>query len=147
MARTALISAALRHLRDSQHLAEVGPTESLDQAFHLVGFAPECARKSAIDDATADKALGHELRDTSDPIFQFLLAWDVDASRYDLSSRTLPTMERHWRPDCRYSATGSAAVAPGRTMVQAMICEAEVYVFCMLADLWADGKIRIEDIS
>lgn len=147
MARIALLSAALRHLRDARHLAEAGPNESLDQALHLVGFAPECARKAVVDDARTDKALGHEFRDASDPIFRFLLAWDIEANRYDLPKRKLPLTERHWRPDSRYLASGAASKVPGRKIVEQMILEADQYVFGLLADLWSDGKVRMEEIS
>lgn len=38
-----LLSAALRHLRDAEHLADASNLHgSLDQAYHLAGFGPDC---------------------------------------------------------------------------------------------------------
>ncbi len=42
------VSAALRHTRDAEHLVAHGEHASRDQAWHLAGFAHECARKSLI---------------------------------------------------------------------------------------------------
>ena len=39
-----LVSAALRHARDAEWLAHRSP----DQAYHLAGYAPECARKATV---------------------------------------------------------------------------------------------------
>jgi hypothetical protein len=61
-AHLALFSAALRHLRDAEHLADATtPHGSLDQAYHLAGFAPECGRKATIAADWMNKALGHDL--------------------------------------------------------------------------------------
>jgi len=62
--RTALVSAALRHVDDAQALLAVSPV----QAFHLAGFGPECARKAALtvpgaSQGTMDKAIGHGFHD------------------------------------------------------------------------------------
>ena len=60
MARPDLLSAAIRHVRDAELLASTaGPNRSLDQAFHLAGFAPECARKATLPRSTFDKSIGH----------------------------------------------------------------------------------------
>ena len=55
--RASFISAALRHTRDAEHLLASGPHRSLDQAFHLAGFGPECARKACLSESWADKTI------------------------------------------------------------------------------------------
>lgn len=43
-----LLSAALRHVRDAETLAtSADDARSLDQAFHLAGYGPECERDGA----------------------------------------------------------------------------------------------------
>src|SRR5215212_4601191 len=83
MARSDLLSAAIRHLRDAEFLASVAaPDRSLDQAFHLAGFAPECARKAALPRSTFDKAIGHGTTDASELSLEWALAHDPRARRY-----------------------------------------------------------------
>jgi hypothetical protein len=81
----ALLSAGLRHIRDAEHLRSTEvPQRSLDQAYHLAGFAPECVRKAALPSRTFDKAIGHGIGETSDFALRFALAMDPTAHRYDL---------------------------------------------------------------
>ena len=57
-----LLSAALRHVRDAEHLATPNHSgHSPDQAYHLAGFGPECARKATLYHRLFDKPLGHTL--------------------------------------------------------------------------------------
>src|SRR5688572_21343969 len=108
MPRADLISAALRHVRDAEHLLAPGPHRSVEQALHLAGFGPECVRKGCVDEAITDKALGHDIEGSDDPTVDLLLALDPSASRYgiDEHSLKLPHRAKHWRVECRYRATG-----------------------------------------
>jgi hypothetical protein len=108
--RVALVSAALRHVRDAQRLLEPEGerTPSFDQAWHLAGFGPECIRKACITERQADKALGHELGPGGEHLLEWVLALDVGAWRYDVRdwATTRPLLGR-WKPDARYSKTGT----------------------------------------
>lgn len=105
----ALVSAALRHVRDAAHLAHVGaPATSPDQAYHLAGFGPECVRKASIASAQVRKILGHHLGAEGDQLLRFWLALEPTALRYepyDVSAR-YPALAA-WKPDCRYERSGS----------------------------------------
>jgi hypothetical protein len=133
------MSAALRHVRDAEHLLASGPHRSIEQALHLAGYGPECARKACIDEAIADKALGHEFHGAGDPTVGFLLAVDPAASRYGIEDHasSLPLRETHWNVQCRYMATGSASL-PNVTVV---VAEARAFVDRCVAELWCDGVL------
>ncbi len=95
MPRASLISAALRHVRDAEHLlASEPPYRSVEQALHLAGFGPECARKGCVDEDIADKALGHEFEKADESVVDLLLAIDPSASRYGLDEHTLQLPHR-----------------------------------------------------
>ncbi len=141
MARDALLSAALRHVRDAEHLLAPGPHRSVEQALHLAGFGPECARKGCVDDAIADHALGHDIKDATDAVVEVLLALDPAASRYGIDEHAarLPYRATHWRPDCRYISTYAPESHAGR--VEDVVREARSFVDdCVLA-LWSDGVL------
>jgi hypothetical protein len=139
MARASLISAALRHVRDAEHLFASGEHRSIEQALHLAGFGPECARKACVDEEIADKALGHDFRGGDDAVVDLLLALDPSASRYRLDEHTLPHREQYWSLDCRYMATG--ALARSEEAVAAVIAEARGFVDGCVEDLWCDGAL------
>lgn len=141
MARDALLSAALRHIRDAEHLLARGAHRSVEQALHLAGFAPECARKGCVDDAITDHALGHDIRDATDTTVDLLLAFDPAASRYaiDEQAARLPHRAAHWRPDCRYMATQSPEVNESRA--EDVVREARSFVDDCLLALWSDGVL------
>lgn len=139
MPRPSLISAALRHVRDAEHLLTPGPHRSVEQALHLAGFGPECARKGCVDEGIADKALGHDIAGADDSVVDLLLALDPSASRYGLDghARELPLRAEHWTADCRYMATGEPSLLEGT--VAAVVQEARAFVDGRVADLWCDG--------
>lgn len=78
------LSAALRHMRDAEHLLGPGEHTSLDQAYHLSGFGPECARKATLSRGSLDKALGHLGEDGNDETLEIALVMDAGAARYRL---------------------------------------------------------------
>ena len=132
-----LLSAALRHIRDAEHLADASHSHaSLDEAFHLAGFGPECARKATMSDGSLDKAIGHGagMREALDAA----LALDVVAHRYGVSTTTdaFPALGK-WTVDCRYAPTGSFPLPD----VGAVLAEARVIVDAISLALWADGRI------
>jgi hypothetical protein len=141
MPRAALISAALRHVRDAEHLLAPGPHRSVEQALHLAGFGPECARKACLDEEVADKALGHDIDGAGDPAVDLLLALDPSASRYGIDGHAseLPHRARHWNLECRYMATGEPASI--EQMVADVVREARAFVDRCVADLWCDGAV------
>lgn len=148
MPRGALISAALRHVRDAEHLLASGPHHSIEQALHLAGFGPECARKACVDEKIADKALGHEFASADESVVDLLLALDPWVSRYGLDEHTrkLPHREKHWRVDCRYWQTDELDVKTGKPRlneedVASVVKEARDFVDDCVAELWCDGAL------
>lgn len=135
MPRTDLLSAALRHCRDAEHLLRPGPDQSVEQA-------PECVRKACIDDNVADQALGHAFQEASDTILEFLLALDPAAARYELASHAsqLPKIRSRWRVECRYLKTGTAKLAEVEDIVE----EGRLYIDRWMAELWCDGVVAEE---
>jgi len=141
MPRSDLISAALRHVRDAEHLLAPGSYRSVEQALHLVGFGPECARKACLDETIADKALGHDIKGAGDAVVDLLIALDPSASRYGLAaySSTLPHLAKYWKPDCRYMATGKPEAI--EQSVTTMVQEARTFVNACVTELWCDGAL------
>lgn len=133
----ALVSAALRHVRDAEHLASQGPHTSLDQAYHLAGFGPECARKATHQLRWLDVALGHDFRDAGEAVLDLATALDPVALRY----RPLGFESRYpalatWSVDSRYRKTGTATAQD-----VAQICEeARAAVDSVVVALWLDGR-------
>ena len=137
-----LLSAALRHLRDAEHLADASsPHCSLDQAYHLAGFGPECARKAAIAASWANKPLGHDLGDDAEFVLDLALALNPSASRYEVRAweRTYPALAA-WKPDCRYQATGTYQ----RSQTEPLIRDASLAAIEIMAAMWADGRVALE---
>lgn len=136
--RLARLSAALRHMRDAEHLADAarGPI-SIDQAYHLAGFAPECARKAALSSAVYDKPMGHGGR-ASEAVLGMALALDARAHRYDLASwqARYPALAR-WSERARYEQTGT--YRPEET--DGLLREAREIVDRIAFALWADGSV------
>ncbi len=126
------------------HLVAVGEYQSIDQAFHLVGFGPECIRKACLDERAVDKALGHTLSEAGDPVVDFLVACDPEAVRYgvELELGDLPLLRAAaWRPDVRYARTGTAVASLGERGVAEIVAEAMAFVDERLIALWADGAL------
>lgn len=137
-----LLSAALRHLADAEHLADASnPHCSLDQAYHLAGFGPECARKAAIAASWANTSLGHDLGDDAEAVLELALALDPAASRYEVRGweQAYPALAA-WNPDCRYKATGTFE----RSQTDPLVREAWLAATEILAAMWADGRIAME---
>lgn len=135
----ALVSAALRHVRDAEHLADASnPARSLDQAYHLAGYGPECARKATLSIRFLDKAIGHRFGQKVEDVLDFALALDPLAQRYQPMgwAQRYPAL-RVWREDVRYDRTGTygpAAVAP-------LLTQAREAVDSVVLALWADGRL------
>ncbi len=145
MARDALLSAALRHVRDAEHLLAPGPHRSVEQALHLAGFGPECAHKGCVDETITDHALGHDINDATDAVVEVLLALDPAASRYGIDEHAtrLPNRVARWRPDCRYNAT-RAPEPHAVQVVEDVVREARSFVDdCVLA-IWSDGVLGVD---
>jgi hypothetical protein len=147
----ALLSAALRHVQDAEHLAGLGPLAagpnrriSLDQAYHLAGFGPECARKAALAASWAHKPLGHELGDDADMVLQLALALDPTAERYDVQSwgSRYPALAA-WTPESRYHETGTY----DRAEVERLLRDAWLVVNEIMAALWADGRLALDELE
>lgn len=138
-----LISAALRHARDAEHLAEPGPTRSLDQAFHLAGFGPECVRKACLTGRWADKVLSHGMDVATELVVDWILALDAHASRYgirDWSARYAAL--RVWKVESRYEATGQRT----EQEVHALLAVAREAVDSTILRLWTGGAINAEEL-
>ncbi|MCB9653993.1 MAG: hypothetical protein H6729_07700 [Deltaproteobacteria bacterium] len=136
-----LASAARRHIRDARTLlrrsAISGLAPSPDQAWHLAGFGPECARKAALPERDWDRILGHNLGPASDEIIGWLECLLPICARYTLRLGKDPKIPR-WSPEHRYEHTGS------RTEIQAedLVEEAERITDNLLLDLWLDGRLE-----
>lgn len=125
MARADLLSAALRHVRDAEALLE----SSVDQAWHLVGYGPECATKALLPRSDFDRALGHDLREELVELVRAL----GPAPR--LPAR--PSELRNWSVSVRYERTGTARRETARRAVEA----ARRFVHRVVADAWCEGRI------
>ncbi len=136
--RDALVSAALRHMRDAEHLAGAGDHRSLDQARHLAGYGPECARKACFAERWADKAIGHRLDEIGDEVVEFVVGLDIRANRYHVADwmRTYATL-RDWTTAWRYDATGTAEQGD----VQRLLETARQAVDGLVYQLWLDGRL------
>ena len=123
----AYASAALRHLDSARLLLDPHP----DQTWHIAGYAPECATKSAlcVDEAWG-RTLGHELQPEA-------LEWALSLSPR-ASERRPPSTPRGWRPDCRYEASGSYNTLQAQQLLK--VCEGEV--LRTLAYMWVEGSLR-----
>ena len=138
-----LLSAALRHARDAEWLADPrNPGCSLDQAYHLAGYGPECARKATLSRREFDKTIGHRFRAGTEGIIDLISTLDPHAHRYALRDWALryPSLAE-WREDVRYEPTGTYL----RPAVSALVLEARQAVDAVVLALWADGRIPIEN--
>ncbi|HSN96925.1 MAG TPA: hypothetical protein VLS89_01465 [Candidatus Nanopelagicales bacterium] len=134
-----LLSAALRHVRDAEHLLdEAAGYTSPDQAYHLAGFGPECARKAALSLRWLDQALGHGVEGASGEVLDLALALDPLARRYDpLGSAASRAALAGWRVDVRYERTGTRQ----RADAEALCRDAREAVDAVVIALWADGRM------
>lgn len=146
--QTDALSAGLRHLRDAEHLASAGEHASLDQAWHLIGFALECLRKaglSSLDDKVG-KVLGHDFDDDAEQHLDWLIAIDPCAHRYQLSRWS----ERcsallGWRAEARYERSGTTARDRSEALENLRIF-GQARASDLLVRMYADGVLALEDI-
>ena len=127
----ALLSAALRHVRDAERLLADSP----DQTYHLAGFGPECARKAVLDFRWADKAIGHSFTPGTERLVDFLAALDPRAQHY---LPKLPATLEGWQPQVRYNKTGTTTTKTAEEFLE----HARRSTHGLLVSLWADGRIR-----
>ncbi len=135
---TELLSAALRHVRDAEHLLAPGPHQSSDQAFHLAGYGPECARKATLALRHFDKLLGHDLTTAAEKIVDIAVALDPIAHRYRSAwSERYPAFS-NWNEQVRYKRTGTCDTEEARALIHA----ARSAVDGIALALWADGRLE-----
>lgn len=132
--RSDLISAALRHVRDAEDLLSHSP----DQAFHLAGFGPECARKATLMSDWFDKAIGHGMSGSVDQLLEVASSLDSDASRYRISGwADRYNALKKWTEQARYERTGTRS----REVARGLLDEAREIVEDLTLALWADGLL------
>lgn len=134
-----MLSAALRHARTAEYLLSAPkPDQSPDQAFHLAGFGPECARKASLPRATYDQAIGHGVGAASETALRFALAVDPVARRYDVEgwAARYPALAG-WNERVRYEPTGRRSTQDAAEIVR----EAHEVVDRLSFALWADGQV------
>lgn len=133
-----LLSAALRHVRDAESLlAPRSPGRSVDQAFHLAGYGPECARKATLGLRDFDKTIGHRFDERAEGVLDVLVALDPWALRYEPTRWGIrfPALAE-WMETVRYRRTGATDEAKAR----ALVGQAREAVDGVVAALWADGR-------
>jgi len=133
------VSAALRHVRDAEHLLGCSAGHaSPDQAYHLAGLGPECARKSTISEDWLDKVIGHGATPWADVMLDFATSLDPVAHRYDIREfeRRFPELAK-WTINSRYDKTTKHDLAQAR----AICAEAREIVDDLIIALWADGRL------
>lgn len=132
--RSVLLSAALRHVRDAEDLLPRSP----DQAFHLAGFGPECARKATLASDWLDKVIGHGMDGSVEPLLELASSLDSEAARYQIRgwADRYPALAR-WTEQARYERTGTRSTLDSQRLVE----EAREIVEELALALWMDGLI------
>jgi len=103
-----------------------------DQADHLVGFAPECARKAGLENRW-HKLLGHVL--VAGTVLDVVEALEPMASCVRIPERALKALDG-WEPQCRYQSTGTA----NETAVRDRLAAADLATTNALAAAWVVGR-------
>lgn len=136
--RSRLVSAALRHVRVAENLGHDGPDRSLDDAFYLAGFGPECAQAACLEQDWYARAIGHGFDVVQADNLRLLLSLDPRARRYLPADwgATYPVLSR-WRVQSRYDRTGTVDATTATDMTRA----ARMIVNQVTAGLWADGLL------
>lgn len=135
----ALLSAAARHVGDAERLVGTSP----DQAWHLAGFGPECARKACLEDAILDHALGHDLGPNGEALLEWWIPLDPSAWRYRLAGWAQREARlAEWSPNHRYESTGTRVGVPVAELTES----ARRLLDDVVADLWSDGRLREGEI-
>jgi hypothetical protein len=116
---------------------------SRDQAWHLAGFAHECARKACLDEGWVPKLLGHDFSDVSEAVVEFAIALDPRASRFPVRNwaAQFPAIIA-WRPDHRYERTGTAK----ERKVEDLVKQGREAVDACIIGLFLDGSLTAESI-
>lgn len=140
-------SAALRHIRDAEHLVASEEHRSLDQAWHLSGFAHECARKAFLDNGWVPKLLGHDFTQANEEVLDIAIALDPRAGRYPMLAwpTRYASIER-WHPNHRYERTGTAEMKVHGRNVAALVEEGRSAVDECLLLLFLDGRLELESV-
>jgi hypothetical protein len=146
---TDFASAALRHIRDAERLIETGPHTSRDQAWHLAGFAHECARKAfiAARNSWVSRMLGHDFDDSGNLVMELAVALDPHAGRFPVNdwARRYPAITA-WRPEHRYDRTG-ASVRDHDRRVEDLIAQGREAVDACMVALFMEGALAIESLQ
>lgn len=135
-------SAALRHIRDAEDLLD----SSVDQAWHLAGFAHECARKACLREGWIPKLLGHDFSEAGEQVVEVGISLDPRASRFplrDWASRY--SVIASWRPDHRYERTGT--VRASERNVEALVEQGRTATNACIVALFLDGAIGVESLQ
>jgi hypothetical protein len=133
------LSAAQRHLRDAEHLLRAPvPDRSVDQAYYLAGYGPECVRKAAVPASTYDQAMGHGVGESSEVALAYALATNVSAHRYELTQwyQRYPALTK-WNETARYRRSGTFSEDQARDLLQ----QASDVVDAVTYALWADDVV------
>lgn len=140
-------SAALRHIRDAEHLVASDQHRSLDQAWHLAGFAHECARKAFLEGGWVPKLLGHDFTRANEEVLDIAIALDPRAGRYPVRDWTTryASIER-WHPNHRYERTGTAESGSLGRPVETLVTEGRRAVDECLFTLFLDGRLDMESV-
>lgn len=140
-------SAALRHVSDAEELLRNERKTSIDQAWHLGGFAHECARKACISDSWVPKLLGHDFSSASDEAIETAIALDPRAGWLPVRnwSARYPAVAL-WRPDHRYERTGSTRAAADRK-AHDLVAQARTAVDACVVALFINGSLAMESVQ
>ena len=139
-------SAALRHIRDAEYLGNPGAHVSRDQAWHLAGFAHECARKACIGGGWVPKMLGHDFSAASEQVVEIAVALDPRAGRFPvrLWATQYPSVSS-WRPEHRYERTGTSEAEEKRSLAD-LISQGRAAVDSCILALFIDGSLMMDSI-
>lgn len=99
-------SASLRHLRDSQSLADVS-----DNAGYLAGYVIECGLKRLLElSGSNSRQYGHDLKNLHGRALTLAALLAPGAVRYRVDTiSALESVAAEWSPDLRYWASGALA--------------------------------------
>lgn len=135
--REQLASASMRHLEDALHLGAWGPNRSLDQAWHLAGFAAECAWKASVSTPRYHRIVGHGFYDHD--LLAFIQSLEPLLER---GAQVPPSFLDSWNPNHRYEATGTRLEAQVVPFVDAT----GRFSLDLLERLWVMGLLGGESI-
>jgi hypothetical protein len=139
-------SAAVRHLRDAEHLLDNPLHSCRDQAWHLAGFAHECARKACIAAGWVPKLLGHDFGDSSEEVVAIAIALDPRSGRFPVRewATRYPAVQA-WRAEHRYERTGTAD-GVGRP-IEDLVAQGRKAVEGCLVALFLDGSLDMKSME